>query len=139
MDINNNNTFLNDILDNSRENLMSLTQILKEKGVFTHLVVNDMYVLLSFGTFLFIIGLIGTVVARYNFLVVLMFLEMSLFGLTIDFVSISYILGDVVGNFFALLILTLAAAEASIAMAIFLNIYKALKNISMKKIRRTFG
>lgn len=70
------------------------------------------------GAFLFLIGAIGIFLNRRNVIVILMSIELMLLASNINFIAFSQYLGDLVGQVFALFILTLAAAEAAIGLAI---------------------
>lgn len=91
---------------------------------------------LIFSTIIFMVGLIGVLLVKHNLIITLMCLEMMLLGLSVDFLVISYFYMDVVGHIFALVILTLAAAESAIALAIFINLYKVYRNLDLKKISK---
>lgn len=67
---------------------------------------------------LFTIGAIGIFLNRRNVIVILMSIELMLLAVNINFVAFSQHLGDLVGQVFALFVLTIAAAEAAIGLAI---------------------
>jgi NADH-quinone oxidoreductase subunit K len=67
---------------------------------------------------LFIIGSIGTFLNRRNMIVILMSVELMLLAVNINFVAFSQYLGDYIGQVFTLFVLTIAAAEAAIGLAI---------------------
>ena len=73
---------------------------------------------LVLGAILFAISIVGIFLNRKNVIVLLMSLELMLLAVNINFVAFSAQLGDLAGQVFALLILTVAAAEAAIGLAI---------------------
>lgn len=78
---------------------------------------------------LFFTGLLGILYNRNSILIVLMGIEMSLLGINLNFISFSILYNDVLGQIFALFILTVAAAEASIGLAIIIAYFKVYGNI----------
>jgi len=84
---------------------------------------------------LFLIGVLGLVLNRKNILITLMSIELMLLAINLNFVLFSIYLDDITGYVFVLFILTIAAAESAIGLAI-LTIYYRLKNtIRMDKIK----
>lgn len=73
---------------------------------------------------LFTIGLVGIVVARKSVITILMSIEIMLLAVNINFVAFSNALGDIVGQVFVMFILTVAAAEAAIGLAILVIYYR---------------
>ena len=67
---------------------------------------------------LFVIGIFGLFLNRKNIIIMLMSIELMLLAVNINFVAFSYYLGDLVGQVFTLFVLTVAAAEAAIGLAI---------------------
>ena len=87
---------------------------------------------------LFTLGMLGIFLNRKNVIVILMSIELMLLAVNINFVAFSHFLGDLVGQVFALLILTVAAAEAAIGLAIVVVYYRnrgsiAVDDVSMMK------
>lgn len=80
------------------------------------------------GTSVFLIGLLGMCVTRTNIIVLLMSLELMLLAINFNFIVFSVHLDDIFGQIFSLFILTVAAAEAAIGLAV-LIIYYRLKGI----------
>lgn len=74
------------------------------------------YVMLS--TMIFVIGVCGMFMNRRNIITLLMAIELMLLAVNINFVAFSVLHGDVAGQIFSLLVLTVAAAEAAIGLAI---------------------
>lgn len=84
---------------------------------------------------LFLIGTLGLVLNRKNIIVTLMSLELMLLSVNLNFIIFSIYLDDITGYIFVLFILTIAATESAIGLAI-LSIYYKLKNtISLEKIK----
>jgi len=86
-------------------------------------------------TIMFFVGIYGFLV-RKNLITMLMSTELILNSVGINFVAFNRILypGQLEGMFFTIFIIAVAAAEASIAIAIILNIYRRMKNIDVEKI-----
>nr|YP_009672635.1 NADH dehydrogenase subunit 4L [Dictyopteris divaricata]QDB64120.1 NADH dehydrogenase subunit 4L [Dictyopteris divaricata] len=78
---------------------------------------------------MFFIGIAGVVFNRTNILAVLMSLEISLFSISLNFLIFSVYLDDIIGQIFALFILTVAACESSIGLAIILVYYRVRGSI----------
>ena len=88
---------------------------------------------------LFLIGALGLVLNRKNILITLMSIELMLLAINLNFVIFSIYLDDITGYVFVLFILTIAAAESAIGLAI-LTIYYRLKNtIQIDKIKKVKG
>jgi len=88
---------------------------------------------------LFIIGALGLILNRKNILITLMSIELMLLAINLNFTIFSIYLNDIAGYIFVLFILTIAAAESAIGLAI-LTIYYRLKNtIRIDKIRNIKG
>jgi NADH-quinone oxidoreductase subunit K len=73
---------------------------------------------LTVGAILFTIGMLGIFLNKKNVIVILMSIELILLAVNINFVAFSNHLGDLMGQIFALFVLTVAAAEAAIGLAI---------------------
>src|SRR5258705_3613977 len=73
---------------------------------------------LSVAAILFTVGVLGIFLNRKNIIIILMSVELILLAVNINFVAFSTYLGDLVGQVFALFVLTVAAAEAAIGLAI---------------------
>jgi len=78
--------------------------------------------LLSFVVFL--IGMLGIFITRKNIIVILMSIELMLLGINISFAVYSVYLDDILGQVFALFVLTVAAAESAIGLAILVAYYR---------------
>jgi len=98
------------------------------------IILNINYIL-SIVITLFLIGVLGLVLNRKNVLITLMSIELMLLAINLNFIIFSIYLDDTAGYVFVLFILTIAAAESAIGLAI-LTIYYRLKNtIRMDKIK----
>lgn len=84
-------------------------------------------------TSLFILGLGGIVWNRTNLLIVLISIEMMLLSIVLNFVIFSVYLDDIVGQIFALFILTIAASESAIGLAIVVIYYRLRGSIRLEK------
>ena len=84
----------------------------------------EIYKLLFVSIMLFIIGLLGVFLLKRNLIIILMSIELVLLGINFNFLIFSVYLDDVVGQIFTLLILTVAAAESSIGLAILVLYYR---------------
>jgi NADH-quinone oxidoreductase subunit K len=83
---------------------------------------------------LFLIGLIGVIVARRTLITMLMSLELMLLSVTINFVAFSQAMGDLDGQIFAFFILAAAAAEAAIGLALLLVHFRHKGSILLEDI-----
>ena len=82
---------------------------------------------LTVAAILFVIGIFGIFLNRKNVIIILMSIELMLVAVNINFVAFSAFLDDMVGQVFTMFVLTVAAAEASIGLAILVCFYR-LKN-----------
>ena len=94
---------------------------------------------LTLGAIIFTIGVAGIFLNRKNIIVILMSIELILLAVNINLVSFSIYLNDLVGQIFALFILTVAAAEASIGLAIIVVYYRNSGTIRVQEIDRLKG
>jgi len=81
--------------------------------------------------FLFSIGLAGVVLNRKHIILILMCLEIMLLAVNVNFITFSVFLDDFAGQLFALLVLTVAAAESSIGLAILVAYFRRRGSISV--------
>jgi NADH-quinone oxidoreductase subunit K len=88
---------------------------------------------------LFTIGVAGIILNRKNIIVILMSVELILLSVNINFVAFSQALGDLVGQVFALFVLTVAAAEAAIGLAILVAFYRNRGTIAVEDINSLKG
>jgi NADH-quinone oxidoreductase subunit K len=89
---------------------------------------------LAVAAILFTLGVFGIFLNRKNVIVILMSIELILLAVNINFVAFSTHLGDVVGQVFTLLVLTVAAAEAAIGLAILVAFYRNRGSIAVEDI-----
>ena len=94
---------------------------------------------LTVSAVLFTIGVFGIFLNRKNVIVMLMSIELILLSVNINFVAFSAALGDLVGQVFALFVLTVAAAEAAIGLAILVVLFRNLSTIDVEDLDRLKG
>jgi NADH:ubiquinone oxidoreductase subunit K len=85
---------------------------------------------LSANFLIFFFGLFGVVFNRRNILIILMCIELLLLGLNLNFVMFSIYLDDMYGEIFSFFILTIAAAESAIGLAVIIIYYRIRGNIN---------
>ena len=95
--------------------------------------------LLALGAVLFCISLAGIFLNRKNVIVILMSIELMLLSVNINMVAFSHFLNDIVGQVFALFILTVAAAEAAIGLAILVVFYRNRGSIAVEDVNMMKG
>ena len=83
--------------------------------------------------------MLGIILNRKNIIVILMSVELILLSVNINFVAFSHSLGDLVGQVFALYVLTVAAAEAAIGLAILVAFYRNRGTIAVEDINSLKG
>ena len=88
---------------------------------------------------LFTIGVFGIFINRKNVIVILMSIELILLAVNINLVAFSAFLGDLVGQVFALFVLTVAAAEAAIGLAILVVYFRNRGTIAVEDINLMKG
>ena len=94
---------------------------------------------LTLSAIIFTIGIAGIFLNRKNVIVILMSIELILLAVNINFVSFSIFLNDLTGQIFALFILTVAAAEAAIGLAIIVVYYRNSGTIMVEEIDKLKG
>ena len=94
---------------------------------------------LSLAAIIFAIGLAGVFLNRKNIIVILMSIELILLAVNINLVSFSIFLGDLAGQVFTLFILTVAAAEAAIGLAIIVVYFRNSGTIRVEEIDNLKG
>ncbi|MFB0949433.1 MAG: NADH-quinone oxidoreductase subunit NuoK [Burkholderiaceae bacterium] len=95
------------------------------------------YVIL--GAALFAIGVVGIVLNRKNMIVLLMSIELMLLAVNTNFISFAHMLGDVSGQIFVFFIMTVAAAEAAIGLAILVVLFRTMDTVDMDKLDNLQG
>jgi len=83
---------------------------------------------------LFTLGIFGIFLNRRNVIIILMSIELMLLAVNINLVAFSAFLGDLVGQVFAMFVLTVAAAEAAIGLAILVVYFRNRGSISVREI-----
>ena len=94
---------------------------------------------LAVAAILFTIGVFGIFVNRKNVIIILMSVELILLSVNLNMVAFSSFLNDIVGQVFALFILTVAAAEAAIGLAILVVFYRNRGSIAVEDINMMKG
>ena len=92
--------------------------------------------ILSLTAVVFFIGLFGVILNRKNILTILMSIELLLLGVNLNFATLSIYLDDVTGHIFVIFILTIAAAESAIGLAIITVFYKLKNSIELNPIKK---
>ena len=83
---------------------------------------------------LFAISIAGMILNRKNVLILLMCIEMMLLAVNLNFIAFSHYLGDMAGQVFVFFILTVAAAEAAIGLAILVVLYRNRRTINVEQL-----
>tara|TARA_B110000014_G_scaffold259565_1_gene247603 strand:- start:380 stop:691 length:312 start_codon:yes stop_codon:yes gene_type:complete len=94
---------------------------------------------LTLSAIIFSIGVIGIFLNRKNIIIILMSIELILLSVNINLVSFSIYLQDLVGQVFTMFILTVAAAEAAVGLAIIVIYYKNKGSIQVEQIKSLKG
>ena len=88
---------------------------------------------------LFVIGIFGLFLNRKNVIILLMSIELMLLAVNINLVAFSHFLGDLVGQVFTLFVLTVAAAEAAIGLAILVVFFRNRGSIAVEDVNMMKG
>jgi len=94
---------------------------------------------LTVAAILFTLGILGIFLNRKNVIIILMSVELMLLAVNINLVAFSAELGDLVGQVFAMLVLTVAAAEAAIGLAILVVYFRNRGSIAVEDINMMKG
>ena len=89
---------------------------------------------LSLGGILFALSVVGIFLNRRNLIVLLMAIELMLLAVNINFIAFSHYLGDFHGQVFVFFILTVAAAESAIGLAILVVLFRNLSTINVDEL-----
>lgn len=89
---------------------------------------------LVLGAVLFAIGVVGIFLNRRNIIVILMAIELMLLAVNMNFVAFSHFLGDAAGQIFVFFILTVAAAESAIGLAILVVLFRNLDTVNVEEL-----
>lgn len=98
-----------------------------------------MYKYLIISIFLFLISLWGIFLTRKNFIIILMSIEMMLLSININFIIFSINMDDIIGQIFALFIITVAAGESALGLALLVIYYRIKGIISIDYISNIKG
>jgi len=94
---------------------------------------------LTLAAILFSIGVFGIFLNRKNVIIILMSIELMLLAVNINLVAFSWALGDLVGQIFAMFVLTVAAAEAAIGLAILVVYFRNRGSIEVEDVNMMKG
>jgi NADH-quinone oxidoreductase subunit K len=94
---------------------------------------------LSLGALLFAMSIVGIFLNRRNLIVLLMAIELMLLAVNMNFVAFSHYLGDMHGQIFVFFILTVAAAESAIGLAILVLLFRNKNSISVEELNTLKG
>jgi NADH-quinone oxidoreductase subunit K len=94
----------------------------------------DISHLLLLGALMFCISMAGIFINRKNVIILLMSIELMLLSVNLNFVAFSYHLGDLAGQVFVFFILTVAAAEAAIGLAILVVVFRTRQTINVAEL-----
>lgn len=94
---------------------------------------------LALGAVLFSISVAGIVINRKNVIILLMCIELMLLAVNVNFIAFSYFLSDVAGQVFVFFILTVAAAESAIGLAILVVLFRNRSTINVDEISEMRG
>jgi len=111
-------------------NIFIINQIIMLINLINYLVVN---------TILFLIGMLGLVLNRKNILIILMSVELMLLAINMNFVVFAVYIDDILGQMFALFVLTIAAAESAIGLAILVVYYRVRGTIAVERVQNMRG
>ncbi|MCG3190611.1 MAG: NADH-quinone oxidoreductase subunit 11 [Burkholderiaceae bacterium] len=89
---------------------------------------------LSLGGLLFALSVVGIYLNRHNLIVLLMAIELMLLAVNLNFVAFSHFLGDMQGQVFVFFILTVAAAESAIGLAILVVLFRSRASIDVEDL-----
>ena len=94
---------------------------------------------LTLGAILFSLSVIGIFLNRKNLIVLLMAIELMLLAVNINFVAFSHYLGDIQGQIFVFFILTVAAAESAIGLAILVLLFRNRASVQVDELNALKG
>lgn len=95
------------------------------------LILSDILIL---GAILFCISVAGIFINRKNVIILLMCIELMLLSVNMNFIAFSHFLGDIKGQIFVFFILTVAAAESAIGLAILVVLFRNRRTINVKDL-----
>ena len=94
---------------------------------------------LTLGAILFALSMVGIFLNRKNIIVLLMAVELMLLAINMNFVAFSHYLGDMHGQVFVFFILTVAAAESAIGLAILMLLFRTKSSINVDELNSLKG
>ena len=94
---------------------------------------------LTLGAILFAISVMGIFLNRKNVIIIMMSIELMLLAVNMNFVAFSHYLGDAAGQIFVFFILTVAAAESAIGLAILVVLFRNLNTVNLEELDRLKG
>ena len=94
---------------------------------------------LVLGAVLFAISIVGIFLNRKNVIILLMAIELMLLAVNVNFIAFSHYLGDIAGQVFVFFILTVAAAESAIGLAILVVLFRNLQTINVDDLDNLKG
>lgn len=97
------------------------------------------YEYLTVGVILFILGVLGIVLNRSNLIIMLMSIELMLLAIAFLFLINSVVIDNLIGQVFTLMVLTVAAAESAIGLAILVAYYRVRGTIAVKSLNLLRG
>ena len=89
---------------------------------------------LILGAMLFALSVVGIFLNRKNLVILLMAIELMLLAVNLNFIAFSHFLGDIAGQVFVFFILTVAAAESAIGLAILVVLFRSLNTINVEDL-----
>ena len=91
---------------------------------------------LNIVSILFFIGLLGVILNRKNILTILMCIEILLLAVNLNFAALSIYLDDTIGQIFVIFILTIAASESAIGLALIIKFYNLKNSIKLQPVKK---
>ena len=94
---------------------------------------------LTLAAMLFVLSIAGIIINRRNLILILMCIELMLLAVNFNFIAFSRFLGDETGQIFVFFILTVAAAEAAIGLAILVVLFRNRRSIDVEELNTLKG
>lgn len=94
---------------------------------------------LTLSALLFVISIAGIIINRRNLILILMCIELMLLAVNFNFIAFSRALGDELGQVFVFFILTVAASEAAIGLAILVVLFRSRRSINVQELNTMKG
>ena len=94
---------------------------------------------LTLGAILFAISVVGIFLNRKNIIIIMRSVELMLLAVNMNFIAFSHYLGDAAGQVFVFFILTVAAAESAIGLAILVVLFRNLNTVNVEELDRLKG